>query len=305
MRRVTPSELADHLGRLAAPVVDALAPVRCVACERRIATASLRATTPFCVECMTALPWWRAADGCPRCGALVDESPSASDGACARCLAAGSPLHRCESVVRYEGDVTRWVPGFKRVGRRLATPVEPTRALAFLARALAERLARRETPIDVVVPAPSHWRRRLRRGFDPAEWLAERLAHHLDRPLVTNRLRRVRATPPQAALEGDARRANVRGAFATRARFDGEIRVGLVDDVLTTGSTLEAAADALLEAGAWEVRAITLAATRAPAARRPRDTRRGETSPPRRVSQPLSEPIAHPDPGRTEGQSEG
>ncbi len=271
-RRSLPAPLATLAGGL----LDALLPARCVVCERRLQTTLARPRTPFCPACERALPWWRAVDGCPRCGeagrggAEVGALPGPG-AACPRCLASGSPLHRSTSLLRYEGAVARWIPGFKREGHALGPPLEPTRVIDFLARRLGERVAiESAADLDALVAVPSHPLRRLRRGFDPAQWIAARLARRTGLPLVTGSLVRTRPTPPQASLRGEARRQNVRNAFVIRGPIGRDWRIGLVDDVLTTGATLEAAADVLLEAGAWEVRALTLAATLPPAARRAR-----------------------------------
>lgn len=133
---------------------------------------------------------------------------------------------------------------------------------------------------DVVVPVPSHWWRRFRRGFNQAE----DLARSLDRPWA-RLLRRPGARTPQVQMRGDARRTNVQGAFALDVRacqrwhrsrgrpapapdrlLDG-MRVLLVDDVATTGATLGVCAEVLRAAGAISVSALT--AARAELGRRP------------------------------------
>ena len=108
---------------------------------------------------------------------------------------------------------------------------------------------------DCVVPVPLHPWRRLRRGFNQARDLAKRL----DRPVV-DALWRIRATPSQMTLRAERRRTNVRNAFIASpfANIDDRVVV-LVDDVRTTGATLDACAQALADAGAREVRALTVA----------------------------------------------
>ena len=120
---------------------------------------------------------------------------------------------------------------------------------------------------DCVVPVPLHPWRRLRRGFNQARDLANRL----DRP-VAGALWRIRATPSQMALDAGARRHNVRGAFLVSPLIALDLRgallygapiedriVTLVDDVRTTGATLDECAKVLLRGGAREVRALTIA----------------------------------------------
>jgi len=114
---------------------------------------------------------------------------------------------------------------------------------------------------DLVVPMPLHTRRRWRRGFNHATPIARSLAETLEVEWRPDALVRVRDTPPQAGLPEAARRRNVRGAFRARPRLGAHTRVWIVDDVLTTGSTLDAAADALLDAGIAEVYGLALAAT--------------------------------------------
>ena len=129
-----------------------------------------------------------------------------------------------------------------------------------IARPLAARMreAGREvlTGADAVVPVPLHTSRERHRGFNQAR----ELARHLGAPLVDG-LRRVRRTASQADLPAAKRHANVRGAFAA-SDPEGRLRgstIVLVDDVSTTGATLNACAAALVAAGAREVRALTAA----------------------------------------------
>jgi ComF family protein len=173
---------------------------------------------------------------------------------CARCRRSATAIDRSRSGGAYEGALRDIIHAFKYDGRRtLAVP------LARIMRAASDDLLR---DADVIVPVPLHAVRRLRRGFNQASDLARRL----DRPVV-NALWRVRATSPQAGLTAAARRRNVRRAFrlspflsrSTRSRFIDNRIVVLVDDVSTTGATLDACARVLKDAGATEVRALTAA----------------------------------------------
>jgi ComF family protein len=126
-----------------------------------------------------------------------------------------------------------------------------------IARHLARRMRAAGADVlsgaDILVPVPLHRSRQRERGFNQAKHLAK----HLGLPVV-NALTRTRSTSSQADLPASKRAANVRGAFAPRVDVDGLIIV-LVDDVATTGATLNACAAALLDAGATEVRALTAA----------------------------------------------
>jgi ComF family protein len=151
------------------------------------------------------------------------------------------------AIGAYEGSLRAIVHALKYDGRRsLAKP---------LAALLAQHGAEVLEGADVVVPVPLHRSRKRTRGFNQA---AE-IARHLPVP-AAHALRRVRATPSQTDLPAAKRHANVRNAFALRrhARIQNRIVV-LVDDVSTTGATLDASAQVLLEAGAREVRALTVA----------------------------------------------
>jgi ComF family protein len=172
---------------------------------------------------------------------------------CARCRRVSGVITAGRSAGDYDGALRHIVHAFKYEGRRsLAAP---------LGRMMREAAADLLRDADCVVPVPLHAWRRLHRGFNQAA----DLARTLDTPVVAA-LWRLRATPPQTGLSARARRRNVRNAFAlspllsraSRSRIDGGIVV-LVDDVRTTGATLEACADVLQGAGAREVRAVTAA----------------------------------------------
>jgi ComF family protein len=114
-------------------------------------------------------------------------------------------------------------------------------------------------PFDVIVPVPLHPRRERNRGYNQAELLARGIAAEVGVYCESNCLARMRNTPAQVGLEGmEARRSNVANAFQARRRFDGQ-SVLVVDDVCTTGATLEACGLALKAAGAIAVRGIVFA----------------------------------------------
>lgn len=185
-------------------------------------------------------------------------------GACRREL---RPYPPDETTAGLEAMTVAWL--YERPVRRAVHALKyrrKRRVAGALADALADALA--TPPVgDALVPVPLHAGRLAERGFNQSEELARRLAARWRLPMRADGLARARDTGHQAGLSRRERLGNVVGAFVWRASEPPPARVILVDDVLTTGATLAACADALRAAGAREVRAVALARSLAPAAR--------------------------------------
>ncbi len=252
------AHIAQKLGRWAG---DWLYPPRCLACEAAVADAHA-----LCAAC------WRDAaflDGavCGRCGALLDASPPPVAQAWRARLRVGCP--DCPSrELRFVA--VRAAMAYQGVGRALVIALKH-RDRRDAARAMGAWPARAGRPLlgvatdlgpPILAPAPLHWTRRALRRGDQAAALAASVAAVWGAPLGIGLLRRRRATPPQTALDREARWRNVADAFVVSADWRRDLagrRVILVDDVMTTGATLDAGAAALRAAGARRVDALVFA----------------------------------------------
>lgn len=183
---------------------------------------------------------------CPRCGRqLAFRNDWCS---CRRRL---PHLARLRAAAAYEPPLSAAVHRFKYGGwRALGAP---------LAGLLAARLAVDGLPADVILAVPLHGARLRERGYNQSEELARSLRRRLDLKPAKGRLIRVRDTPPQVGLDRIRRLQNVEDAFAWRGPPGSGEPVLLVDDVVTTGATMEACAAALAAAGFGRVSGITLA----------------------------------------------
>jgi len=231
----------NGMRRGAGVVLDLLLPERCPVCGAPLQGGG----TALCPDCFSALRF-AVAPVCDRCG-----RPLPASGACA-CIASGVVRQRRFAVIY--GDVSSdLILRFKHGDR----PDLAGRLATWMARAGADLL----TEADLLVPVPIHWTRLVSRQYNQAAELARRLSVLSGTPWDARALVRVRRTPSQGRFSARARRANVAGAFAVRSvpGLDGR-RVLLIDDVVTTGATVEACAKALLAAGAASVSVLSAAA---------------------------------------------
>ncbi len=208
-------------------------PARGPVCDR-CWQSILPLTPPLCDRCGDPLPTWREVS-----------LPLAR---CPRCRRAHRFVDRTRAIGPYDGALRAVIHALKYEGRRsLARP---------LAALMQARGAEMLDGADCAIPVPLHPSRRRQRGFNQAA----DLARHIGLP-ARNALQRVRATPTQTGLPAARRHRNMRRAFAAtrEARALVASVVVLIDDVSTTGATLEACARVLKEAGVREVRALTAA----------------------------------------------
>jgi ComF family protein len=234
--------LAPACAVCGAPLDEPLSGCVCATCWRSI----LPITPPICDRCGDPLAR-QPQSLTPDAESLSEKSQSL----CEPCSAGDSAVSRARAIGEYEGTLREIIHALKYAGR------------LSVARPLAERMRQRGkdlmVEVDYVVAVPLHWRREYDRGFNQAREVARYLG-----PPVVEALSRRRATRPQVELAADRRRTNVAGAFRLRRscfklpNLRGK-KLLLVDDVSTTGATLESCAEVLKTGGAAEVYALTAA----------------------------------------------
>lgn len=186
---------------------------------------------------------WLPNKRCPICAL-----PTPSGETCGHCLKEAPAFCRTQSLFSYGFPVDRLIQQLKYKEQLELAPMLG----ALLAQHLDNALP------DLWLPMPLHPNRLKERGFNQAVEIARELAAKTGVPMQASWAKRERDTPPQAGLKREARRKNMRGAFRCNSKVAG-LHVGIVDDVMTTGSTLDALAAALKSAGANEVSCFVVA----------------------------------------------
>ncbi|AKR79057.1 MULTISPECIES: phosphoribosyltransferase family protein [Edwardsiella] len=219
---------------------------RCAICR-----LPLRAPVGICSACRRALP--APPPCCPRCGL-----PSADiHHPCGRCLLRPPPWQRLTFVSGY---LPPLAPLVQRLKYRAEWPLAVPLARLMLLRYLQDRRSAPRARPEIILPVPLHRLRHWQRGYNQAAELARWLARWLQAEFRPQWLWRIRRTPPQQGLSAAQRRRNLRGAFAAHRALAGR-RVLLVDDVITTGSTLSEISRLLIAQGVMSVETICLCRT--------------------------------------------
>ena len=239
-------------------IVGVFFPAECRICDMLL-TRAIR--VPICEKCLASFeaPPEKKCGLCgqPLAGMTTEE---AEPFVCRPCQQKTYAFDRARSFGIYDGPLVRAILLLKW------ERIEPLGS--WFAQRLAEIVKREGEPLagDVVVPVPLHRDRERERGYNHAGLISKPLARKLNLPHKTMLLMRTRPRPNKQVLSLEERWESVRGAFATRpgSQVDNK-RVLLVDDVMTTGATLDACARALLESGANSVIGLTVArASRSP-----------------------------------------
>ena len=229
---------------------DVLLPPLCLACDMRVATHGT-----VCQNCWSQIHFI-AAPYCFGCGAPFD-APVGEGQICAPCLTYSPVFSAARAAMIYDDVSKRLILGFKHGDR------------THMASAMAQWMQRAGqeywNDADVLVPVPLHRWRLFKRRYNQAAMLAQHVGQGTGKPVWVDGLLRQRPTPTQGHMSREERQKNVKGAFTVNPRYRQAMsgkNVILVDDVLTTGATLNECSRVLLEVNANSVRVLTLARVR-------------------------------------------
>jgi ComF family protein len=231
-------------------ILDFILPSQCMYCKSSVGDSSLPF---FCAVCWSD---FAVLNGpvCPLCGRPFESPEALSKSLGHRCLACRQTppvFDQALSIGIFEGPLREAIHQFK---------YRPCRALGKPLGAWMAAYIRPVSEIDCIIPVPLHVARLRKRGFNQALILARELSRTFSVPLSYDNLKRVRPTRPQVELSGEERLKNVAGAFALKQPVKLKNRdILLVDDVFTSGATMNECALVLKEAGVARITALTLA----------------------------------------------
>ncbi|MGQ9545762.1 MAG: ComF family protein [Dehalococcoidia bacterium] len=227
-----------RLNRIVELATDSFFPRRCVGCGKL--------GQFLCAHCLAKLPRVMP-PVCPKCG-----KPQASGIMCPDCRRSQTGIDGIRSPFRFEEAIRQAVHELKYRNLKAIAPC--------LGELLADYLKANPLPGEALVPVPLHPRRLRERGYNQSSLLARELARRIDLPLIEDCLLRIKRAQPQArAANLEERRTNVADAFICRDDRVASKRIIVVDDVCTSGATLESCALALKSRGATSVWGLTLA----------------------------------------------
>ena len=239
----------SHIKEYCEAFLDLIFPPKCLICNVPLGT---RDNYQLCPSCLSGITYIKR-PFCTLCG-IPFKSEEGSNHLCGECLTSKRYFTKARSVGLYEGALLEAIHLFKYNGKiHLASPLGH-----MLSDSVSQLFDIKS--VDLLIPVPLHPRRLRERGFNQALLLARVLKKRYSMALATRILKRWRWTEPQVNLSGKVRKKNVKGSFIiSNPLAVKEKNILLLDDVYTTGATINESGRTLLKAGANEVYVLTLA----------------------------------------------
>lgn len=230
-----------------------LFPSRCLLCQKTVLPQSANENIEICVKCLSGLPYNEVS--CRQC-ALPLMAEIGEDVLCGRCIKKPPAFDYVYSPLRYEDDVIRLVHQLK-----FSEKITFSRTLGeimFECWQVAANKKGKEDKLDCLLPVPLHQSRMRQRGFNQSIELSRVMAKKLELPIAYNMASRVRRTTAQTGLDATQRRRNIKGAFDGVDKLSAK-HVLIIDDVMTTGSTVDELSRLLKKKGVERVGVLCLA----------------------------------------------
>ena len=229
--------------RIGRDLMDLICPATCPMCDEILAK-----NEKICTECDKKLVYIFEPK-CKKCGKELDDEGREY---CFDCSVKKHYFKTGIAAFKYNSMISKSIYKFKYHNRRSYA--------VFYGDAIGEKYSREISRwnIDVIIPVPIHYKRRVKRGYNQAELIAKELGKKLGIPVDEKYLYRISNTKPMKELDKTARKKNVEKAFKIYRNVVEYKKIILVDDIYTTGNTLDACAKVLLDAGASEVYFVSL-----------------------------------------------
>lgn len=229
-------------------LLNSILPPRCIKCGRIIGDDS-----GLCAECFNEINFI-SAPYCQKCGHPFEVNPSGKKMLCGKCMQKNkTPFRLCRSAVHYDEASKNIILAFKFMDR-----TDNAKTLAKWLNLAGKDIW--EQGVDLMMPIPLHFTRLLKRRYNQCSLLTAELSKITGIQANYQCLVKHRKTRPQVEFSGHERIKNLKGAFSVKhqEQIQGK-RIVLIDDVMTTGSTLKECASVLKKAGAKSVDALTVA----------------------------------------------
>ncbi|MEQ1789587.1 MAG: ComF family protein [Rickettsiales bacterium] len=230
-------------------ILNLLFPPQCLNCDVRVPTHGT-----LCLPCWQQIGF--ISDPMCECCGLPFDYDIGEHALCASCLQTRPAYGRARAAFRYDEHSRKLITRFKYADQTQLAKIYGT----WLAKAGGEIIAQ----TDIIIPVPLHYWRFVHRRFNQSALLAQVVSRKTGLKYLPNGIKRTRHTTPQTGLTRKQREKNVKGAFIIPPRYAEKIKgrnILLIDDVITTGSTIEQCTKILLKAGAAQVNVLTLART--------------------------------------------